>query len=72
MYSRKINKRLLEAFIKAGAFDLIAPDRATTMANLNRALQHAEQAIRDQAIGQHNLFGGTHTQENIINYIYCA
>ncbi len=69
VYSRKINRRLLEAFIKAGAFDLIAPHRATIMASLNRALQRAEQTTRDQAIGQHDLFGGSHTQENTMEYI---
>jgi DNA polymerase-3 subunit alpha len=59
----------LEAFIKAGAFDLIAPHRATIMASLNRALQRAEQTTRDQAIGQHDLFGGSHTQENTMEYV---
>ncbi len=69
VYSRKINRRLLDALIKAGAFDLIAPHRASIMASLNCALQHAEQTTRDQAMGQHDLFGGTHMQTMTIDYV---
>lgn len=66
---RKMNRRVLDALIKAGAFDLIAPHRATTMASLDRALQHAEQTSRDNAMGQHDLLGSIHTQTNAVDYI---
>lgn len=70
VYSRKINRRLLEAFIKAGVFDSIAPHRASIMASLSRALQHAEQTSRDKAIGQHDLFGSVQTQEqHVLDYL---
>jgi len=69
VYSRKINRRLLEAFIKSGAFDTMAPHRAVIMASLNRALQHAEQTIRDKAIGQHDLFSGVQAQAIKMDYV---
>ncbi|MEO8400822.1 MAG: DNA polymerase III subunit alpha [Gammaproteobacteria bacterium] len=55
---RKMNRRVLDALIKAGAFDKIGPHRASIMASLEHALHQAEQASRDRALGQHDLFGG--------------
>ncbi len=63
---KKMNRRVLEALIKAGAFDSIAPHRASLMASLEIALQHAEQFLRDKTQGQHDLFGmGTTTLPTI-------
>ncbi len=68
-YSRKINRRLLEAAIKAGAFDLITPHRASAMDSLSHALQHAEQTSRNKAVGQHDLFGSISAEEDTIQYV---
>ncbi|MCG6970861.1 MAG: DNA polymerase III subunit alpha, partial [Gammaproteobacteria bacterium] len=54
---KKLNRRTLEALIRAGAMDALGPNRATLMANLTTALQQAEQHIRDSAAGQSDLFG---------------
>ena len=54
---RKMNKRVFEALIKAGAFDSIGPHRASIMASLPKALQQAEQSLRDATLGQHDLLG---------------
>ena len=70
LHSRKINRRLLEAFIKAGALDTIAPHRAAAMASLNQALQHAEQKARDHSMGQHDLFGSLPMQDSTIQYVH--
>ncbi len=66
---RKMNRRVLDALIKAGAFDLIAPHRASTMASLDRALQYAEQTSRDSAIGQHDLLGDIEAETNVMDYM---
>ena len=68
---RKVNRRVLEALIRAGALDGLGPDprssagsnRAVMMASLTLALQMAEQHVRDRAAGQDDLFGGVVTRE---------
>ncbi len=52
-----VNKRVLEALIKAGALDTIGENRATLLANLPEALKAAEQAAQAAAAGQDDLFG---------------
>ncbi len=39
----RINRRVLEALVRAGAFDTIDPNRATLMASVGMALEHASQ-----------------------------
>ncbi|MBC7804227.1 MAG: DNA polymerase III subunit alpha [Candidatus Parcubacteria bacterium] len=52
---RLVNRRCLEALIRAGAFDLIDPNRASLLASAGRAIEAAEQADRDSS--QNSLFG---------------
>ncbi len=54
---RKTNRRALEALIKSGCFDALGMHRATLMATLPLALQHAEQKSHDELHGQHDLLG---------------
>ena len=54
---KKLNRRALEALIRAGALDELGPDRATLMASLNEATKMAEQASKNQDIGIVDLFG---------------
>ncbi len=54
---RKLNRRVLEALVRSGAFDALGPNRATLMAQLPEALQLAEQHSRNDAAGQNDLFG---------------
>ncbi len=63
----KVNKRVMEALIRAGALDsLIAsseeqpayPARASLLASLPAALAAAEREAEDRARGQEDLFGG--------------
>jgi DNA polymerase-3 subunit alpha len=56
---RKVNRRALEALIRAGAFDGLGQTRATLAAQLPDALKLAEKHDRDQGAGQDDLFGGT-------------
>ncbi|MDR3492802.1 MAG: DNA polymerase III subunit alpha [Gammaproteobacteria bacterium] len=66
---RKMNKRVLEALIKAGAFDTIGPHRASIMASLPLALQQAEQDLRNQTLGQHDLFGNANPETPDMKYV---
>lgn len=52
---QKMNRRVLEALIKAGCFDSLGQHRASVMASLNYALQQAEQALQNQKMGQQDL-----------------
>src|SRR5216684_2488424 len=52
-----VNRRVLEALIKCGAFDSISPSRAPLMAIVEDALKVAQKAESDTAKGQHGLFG---------------
>ena len=62
---RKANKRTLEALIKSGALDNLAPEvdgshahgRATLMASLDEAVRAAEQTRQNQDTGMADLFG---------------
>ncbi|MBK8068799.1 MAG: DNA polymerase III subunit alpha [Rhodanobacteraceae bacterium] len=53
----KLNKRVLEALIFAGALDALGPNRASLLAALPDALKAADQRSRDGAAGQVDLFG---------------
>jgi DNA polymerase-3 subunit alpha len=59
---RKLNRRVLEALIRAGALDSIGQNRATQMANLTLAMKLAEQNSRNLDTGQDDLFGETTEQ----------
>src|SRR5690606_27441310 len=57
---QKVNRRVAEALIKAGAFDDLpeAPvGRARTMAALDAAIERGAQTQRDRKSGQTSLFG---------------
>lgn len=62
---RKVNRRVLEALIKSGSFDSFGIHRAMLMANLERALHHAEQHMRDLDLGQSDLFGAESVADDI-------
>ncbi len=55
---RKVNRRVFDALIRAGALDSLGETRATHQASLAQALQLAEQRSRDLNTGQNDLFGG--------------
>ena len=54
---RKVNRRVLEALIRAGALDSIDPNRAAHLAELTTALRVAEQHGKMALAGQNDLFG---------------
>ena len=54
---KKVNRRVLESLIRAGALDQLGANRATLMAQLPLALKMAEQHQSLQTTGQNDLFG---------------
>ncbi len=55
---RAVNKQVLEALIKAGAFDNLGGSRSQMMAGLEKAMQTGASMQADKASGQMNFFGG--------------
>ncbi len=53
----RLNRRALEAMIKAGAMDEFGQSRCGLMHDLPEALKSAEQLARAQAAGQNDMFG---------------
>ncbi|KAA8980770.1 DNA polymerase III subunit alpha [Halospina sp. K52047b] len=54
---RKVNKRAIEALIRAGALDNLGPSRAKMMASIDKAIQQAGQLSRNANAGMGDLFG---------------
>ncbi|MDA0982694.1 MAG: DNA polymerase III subunit alpha [Proteobacteria bacterium] len=52
---RIVNRRAVEALVRAGAFDGVEPNRASLLSSVGRAMETAEKAERDAA--QVSLFG---------------
>ena len=61
---RKVNKRVLEALIRAGAFDVFDDNRAQHLAELPRIVKVAEQHGKTAETGQNDLFGLAVTEED--------
>ena len=53
----RLNRRCLEALLKAGSFDALGPNRATLLAELPVALALGDQKTRADSTGQVDLFG---------------
>jgi DNA polymerase-3 subunit alpha len=53
----KVNKRMLEGLIKAGAFDSTGAKRAQLMAVLDQAVEEGAAAQRERDLGQTSIFG---------------
>ena len=55
---RRVNRRVIESFIKCGAFESLGEPRARLFAALEDAMAAAQQAQVQKASGQVGLFGG--------------
>ncbi|BCA53584.1 DNA polymerase III alpha subunit [Nitrospira sp. KM1] len=53
----KVNKRMLEGLIKAGAFDSTGAKRSQLMACLDQAIEDGAAAQRERELGQTSIFG---------------
>ncbi len=54
---KRVNKRVIEKLIYAGALDRLGPHRAAMMASLNDAVKAASQHHQAEAFGQADMFG---------------
>ncbi|MEW6584904.1 MAG: DNA polymerase III subunit alpha [Nitrospirota bacterium] len=54
---RKVNKKVLESLVKAGAFDSLGIVRPQAMDFINRVLNGSSKAYSARAMGQQNIFG---------------
>ena len=54
---RKVNKKVVEALVKCGAFDSLGGKRAQFMAILEDAMETGQKVQREKAQGQESLFG---------------
>ncbi|MDB4969099.1 MAG: polymerase alpha subunit [Myxococcales bacterium] len=57
---KRVNKKVLEALVKSGAFDTLHPEsnRAAMLAAVDVAVDEAQKVARERESGQGNLFGG--------------
>ena len=58
---KRVNRRVVDALIRAGALDGLGPSRASMMLTLTDALLAAEQLARDTSTGQNDMFGNALT-----------
>jgi len=58
---RKVNRRVIESLIKAGAFDEIEKNRASLLASIGLAINFADQANAN--VGQNNLFEASRSRQ---------
>ncbi len=56
---RKVNKKVVEALIKCGAFDTLGGKRAQFMAGFEEAMEVGQRLQREQQSGQDSLFGSS-------------
>jgi DNA polymerase-3 subunit alpha len=57
--SRRVNRKVVEALVKAGAFDFQKRPRRQLYESIEKAMERGSSAQRDRAVGQASLFGGT-------------
>jgi DNA polymerase-3 subunit alpha len=55
---KQVNKRVVDALVRAGALDELGPSRAVLAATVAAAMRVAEQHARDVRAGQNDMFGG--------------
>lgn len=59
---KRLNKRSIDALIRSGALDKLAPSRNLLLAALEDALKTADQTSRNASLGMEDLFGGLSSQ----------
>ena len=65
-----VNRRVVEALVRAGALDRLHDDRATLLATVGRAIEAADSAAA--SAGQASLFGGGEASVRHIDYVKAA
>ncbi|TAL60678.1 MAG: DNA polymerase III subunit alpha [Legionella sp.] len=68
---RKVNRRVIEALIKSGAFDEWQIERAVLQASLEKALKVAEKEHQNSSSGQFDLFSVLEDEASAQDYVAC-
>jgi len=63
---QRVNRRVFEALIRSGSLDGIGPNRATLIAELDRAMHLGEQNSRAMSVGQVDLFGLSAAEDCVV------
>lgn len=65
----KVSRRTLEPLIKSGAMDGFGQTRSTLLSSIEKAVKAADQANKNNLVGQNDLFGGmqsnNHSQRSV-------
>jgi DNA polymerase-3 subunit alpha len=71
---KKLNKRVIEKLILAGALDTLGPHRASMMATLPQAISAAAQHAKAEATGQNDMFGllNSEPEDSKQNFVHCT
>jgi len=64
----KLNKRVLEALVRCGAFDQIGPNRSILFACIEDALKAADQSAKNAEAGMMDMFGAVEEEANVNPY----
>ncbi|MBI3018370.1 MAG: DNA polymerase III subunit alpha [Deltaproteobacteria bacterium] len=65
---RKVNRKVVESLIKAGAFDSLNPHRAQLMESLDHMISAAQTVQSDREVGQVNMFE-THQFSSMVKMV---
>ena len=65
----KLNKRVMEALVRCGAFDTIGPNRSVLFACIEDALKSADQEAKNAAAGIMDMFGEAELEANVDPYL---
>ena len=66
---REVNKKVLENLAACGAFDELAPDRATVFAAIEAVLAAANRHAEDRKAGQNALFGEAEADDLVLSKV---
>ena len=69
---KKINKRILEKLVYAGALDTLGPHRASIMATLPDAIAAADQHAKAESHGQSDMFGLLTTEPEQVQQAFAS
>ncbi len=61
---RRVNRRVIEALIKCGAFDRTGARRSQMLEGLDQVMDQAQRRQQQEAIGQFSIFDGTDEQRD--------